>query len=573
MKTFFIFLFSFLATSAVHAQVDLRVIADRKDLRADQELKLTIILEIQGNDFNIQSPIQLPDLSKFNILATGSENSTDLNARTKTIIYQLLLAPKQSGKIKIGSALYSTNDKIYKTEPFDIMVSEGSRRASAPATFTDDVYLDLEIKNPTVYKNQPTVAVLKAYSRNFNLFRNLSDIKFPKSSHFNIHPISFKKSDIEQHQRSKMASQVIATFLISAPESGQIELPPVSAVIKNNSSEEVLKSNKVSLNVKKLPKNSPATYKDAVGNFSVKLKSSVAEENKVGEAVNVDLVVSGEGNLRRLTLPKILPSDNYTIFPPKVTYHIHSSQKGSVGEVIAKYVLIPKKSGKIAINTEGFSFFNPDLESYQNAAIDSLNFIAHSPEEVVANKSTLDKVNDYTSNVIATVNAPKILPDELKLKNSTKVDYKVILGNLALVAGFGALLFVFFRKKQKKTRNVKNTKQVETIREAEARLREDEKIDFDAELLYLEKIKNSEEPRAFFSAFDAFLEELQQFTKSRYNLTFTQYLVEKKGAKIAEDFRNLRQAIEMEKFAPILSPTNLDSIFNQLNKLILEIKE
>ena len=84
--------------------------------------------------------------------------------RVNQIIYQLYLQPKVTGKVKIGSALLTVNGKIYKSEPFDILVKETSRAETE--YLSKDVYLNVEVQDKEVYENQPTVlAVFELIAR------------------------------------------------------------------------------------------------------------------------------------------------------------------------------------------------------------------------------------------------------------------------------------------------------------------------------------------------------------------------------------------------------------------------
>ena len=65
-----------------------------------------------------------------------------------------------------------------------------------------------------------------------------------------------------------MASQVIAMFIIFPEEAGNVEIEPVSAMVKTPEINKII-SNKVKINVKTLPKDSPENFKNAVGKFQV----------------------------------------------------------------------------------------------------------------------------------------------------------------------------------------------------------------------------------------------------------------------------------------------------------------
>ena len=197
--SYILFLFSAVFT---YGQVTL-AISDVKDQKINQRFTLTVLLEISGENMEQQTPLQMPDFSKFDIIGSASERNTVVLDASKgnvinQLVYQYVLSPKQSGRIKIGSALVTVNGKIYKTEPFDITVREADKTNSvADNTDRNDLYLNLEVQDKVVYKNEPTIAVLRAYSRDYDNFRKLGKLHFPSQRNAKIKPVSFAKSEIE----------------------------------------------------------------------------------------------------------------------------------------------------------------------------------------------------------------------------------------------------------------------------------------------------------------------------------------------------------------------------------------
>ncbi len=171
----------FVMSAISYGQVTVLTDVNTKEPKQNEPVVLTIVQEVVGENMEQQSPLRLPDLSKFDIVGSASEQNTFIDQkkgiRVNQIIYQLYLQPKVTGKVKIGSALLTVNGKIYKSEPFDILVKETSRAETE--YLSKDVYLNVEVQDKEVYENQPTVAVLRAYSKNYDNFRKLENIKFP----------------------------------------------------------------------------------------------------------------------------------------------------------------------------------------------------------------------------------------------------------------------------------------------------------------------------------------------------------------------------------------------------------
>lgn len=131
----FIYILILFTSIATYGQVNLSLKPDKTDYEGRDIVNLTIVLELNGDDLVQQSRLQLPDLSKFNMVGSASYRDGVLDPETNTnvskSITRIALEPKQKGKIKIGSVLVTINNKIYKTEPFDIFIKEYREKNSS----------------------------------------------------------------------------------------------------------------------------------------------------------------------------------------------------------------------------------------------------------------------------------------------------------------------------------------------------------------------------------------------------------------------------------------------------------
>lgn len=91
----------FLLISVIsYGQVNLSVTPDKTTYTARDVINLTIVLEIEGSEYNSQqTKLRLPDFSKFNLIGTGSITNGFMDPETNTVISQsvtrLALEPKQ----------------------------------------------------------------------------------------------------------------------------------------------------------------------------------------------------------------------------------------------------------------------------------------------------------------------------------------------------------------------------------------------------------------------------------------------------------------------------------------------
>ena len=561
----------FVMSAISYGQVTVLTDVNTKEPKQNEPVVLTIVQEVVGENMVQESPLQLMDLSKFDIVGSASEQNTFIDQkkgiRVNQLIYQLYLQPKVTGRVKIGSALITVNGKRYKSEPFDILVKETSRAETE--YLSKDVYLNVEVQDKEVYENQPTVAVLRAYSKNYDNFRKLENIKFPQQNNARIKPISYKKQDIE-NVNGEMASQVIAMFIIFPEEAGNVEIEPVSAMVKTPEISKIV-SNKVKINVKTLPKDSPENFKNAVGKFQVSIKEiAKTEPLEVNKPIDVLVKISGLGNLDEDKLPKLIESKDYTFFKPQIISKLSTNKEGVKGSITAKYVVIPKHEGKINISTEPFSFFNPELNQYIDLGVKSIVLNVLNSAQIAAQKSTIDIVDDYTANVLNSVPLPVI--EKEKHTQSYRFNFKNLFSCLAVLVMGTFLFFLWIRPKKKALVTIEN-KPITTIREEEEKIKNLLKPGFEANLEYLKTLLSNRDYSAFFATYEELQQDVEQHIQQKFGMGLKAFLENYKGSQFTEDFRNLEQQISIEKYSPIHDDSHLEELYNSITAMYSEIME
>ena len=570
---YILFLFSAIFT---YGQVTLAV-SDVKNPRVNQRFNLTVILEISGENMEQETPLRMPDLSKFDIIGSASEqNTVVLDAKKGDVlnqmVYQWVLTPKEAGKIRFGSVLVTVNGKIYKTEPFEINVKDNEKKSAVAehTNHSNEVYLNLELKKNVVYKNEPAVAVLRAYSKDYDNFRKVSNLQFSPQKNASIKPINYTKSEIETS--SGMASQVIGTFMIFPNESGPIAINAFSAVVGNATKPTKVSSNRVRLNVKKLPDGMPSNFKNAVGNFEVSVSQTNTDEiPEVDKPLNISVRLSGAGNFGSLDLPKIIDSPDYVFYTPQITTKTVPQKDGLSGDVIAEYVVIPKKAGSISINFENFSFFNPKEVQYTDLGPKSLLLNVKTPGEIADAKSTIEKVNDYTNIVLETVNTPVLQTHNLKIKNKDKINWKIVAGNLGLMVAVLSLFVVLRKRQEKKKVKPQQLRSSISIAETEEIIRKKIGHQFDENIEYLKILKENKDFETFFTAYHELNNETKNFFLVTNESEFRNYLEQNKGAHVAEQYRILSEKIQIEKYAPFHTAEHIDLILEAIISFYNEI--
>ncbi len=551
-----------------YGQVTLAAGPEEKEFFVNKRFTITFFLEIAGENLVQESQFRMPDFSKFEIIGNASDTNRIFleNGVVNQQIVQWVLEPKQSGRMKIGSALVTVNGKIYKTEPFEIFVKEAEKKEVPTNAKKDrDVYLNVEVENREVYENQPTVAILKAYSRNYDNFRKVKNIKLPQQENINVRPISYQKSEIDPS--GEMASQVLAVFIIFPKESGKLEVPPVSAHLSNMDNKIV--SNKIKLNVKKLPENSPEDYKNAVGKFDLSITKNDNEAFEVDKPFTISVKLSGKGNLNNINLPEIKSNNDFQVFEPKIINKTAAENDGLAGEIIAQYVIIPKRAGMISLATENFSYFNPEDQNYVDLGSKSLALEVKTHNEILDQRTAMERVNEYTNNVLETVDSPVLKTNHLKLKEKNSINWKALSINAFIMSVLFMGFLVFKNIQKNNEKNIKNSsgKSITNIAEEEIKIKNHLQVDSSDYFNYLQIMLEKSDYESFFKT----VEDLDKNMREQFSIQgkddFPKFLENKFGRAVSDQYRNLSQKISIEKYAPFRLSEQMNDLFDEIKEL------
>ena len=555
-----------LASVFIYGQVRIELKTDKKEYNIKDYVTVTITLEIKGDDYEQQSPIQLPDFSKFYEKGAGSDKSTIINPSTNIIttqlVYQAVFQPKQSGNLKIGSALVRVNGRIYKTEPFDIFVSEDFKNTIAKNT---DISFVWELEQKEVFINQPTLLILRAYAKDFNNLRKIGKIILPKQKNLQFEQVNGIRSDIEITENNYL-SQVVANYVVYPKEAGKLNINPSVIEINESNKVDKVRTNQLIINVKDLPDRLPTNFKNAIGEFDIKLKKGDSFTNyQIGKPINIVLELSGRGNLSKSILPKIKDSQGYSVFSSKIIENIRNVGNDFLGTIQADYVIIPKKTGVINICTDKFSFFNPKTECYQEIEPKNLEFNVLTEEQV--EKSALEEVGDMVDDIIkpskSEVNRKKVLG-----KKAQHFDYYLfgvsILGILGLV-------IYFFRKKEKIEEKYPCEAE-KNIDDIEAYIRKNQDFDIASYLKYLEMILLRRDFDTYVLELDLFLKSVEKHCLNRYGICFVEYIDNQLDIEFKDRYKDLQQNIQTEKYKPFHTEEEMNILHQKLEDVFNKIR-
>jgi hypothetical protein len=146
------------------------------------------------------------------------------------------------------------------------------------------------------------------------------------------------------------------------------------------------------INVKPLPENGkPASFTGAVGNFDFKVIPSKTSL-KAGESLDLEVSVSGKGNLKLFTLPKPVVPSALELYDPAHTENVQTPITGMTGKISDKYTIIPQFKGKYTIKPIEFSYYDLASKSYKTITSKEITIdVAEGDANFVSNKENPNK--------------------------------------------------------------------------------------------------------------------------------------------------------------------------------------
>ena len=374
--------FLLLCSTTFFGQIKFEAVVSKNKLGLNENLRVDFKMNDDGDNF---TP---PNFNGFNIVGGPNQsvsNSWINGARTFSKTYTYFLSPKERGRFIIGQASIEIDGDIYKTSTVEIQVTEAVDSSASPQSndklIKDDVELVVEVSKNNPYLNEPILIVYKLFfSPEINI-RNLGEIDSPNFKNFWSQKIDIPRLEIKRSSfKGKSFNYVEWKKTLLYPQKvGAIEINPMTLdvsidtptnrrdffgnVIYNQTSNKVSSKNKV-INVKPLPdQGRPKDFSGAVGNFNISLNSN-KNELKATESFQLDLKVSGTGNLKLFSLPDLTVPSSLEKYDPEYKENVKVSASGMNGSILNSYTIVPQFQGKYPIPQIKFTYFNPSAKKY-----------------------------------------------------------------------------------------------------------------------------------------------------------------------------------------------------------------
>lgn len=498
IRHFLLVLVSLLISWGAWAQVTFRAEAPLLvSLDERVRVEFTINKEPDGD-----KTFQAPSFEGFTTLAgpsisTGMEMQWINGHQTTNYSrsYTFILKPLSAGKHTIGSASIEVEGKRYTTKPIILEVVDEQSRDSRPhqqttpgekperddkrsvgaeASITsEDIFIMLTVSDKEVYKGEALRATLMLYTR----------VGYPDIRGFDLPTFNdFWTQELQtlnERSRAEYNGRVYDTYklteyLIAPQRTGSLQISPaeldvaIQVVTQDNSRQgffysgrqvsivnRKLRSAPVTIKVKEFPDGAPASFKGAVGSFT--LAATAPEATMSANSSNeISVTISGSGNLKFVTAPRLILPESFELYDTKVVDNIRTTATGSSGSITYSYPFVARSAGEYTIEPIVFSYFDLETAQYKTLSTDSFTITVTGDGTVVeSGASSPEAYADYgrmkqLDRDIRFIHTGKLPMQQASMFIFSPAYWLVVVLAIALFV----VIYVVMRKRIRENRNI-----------------------------------------------------------------------------------------------------------------------
>ncbi|HLE11101.1 MAG: hypothetical protein A2504_01605 [Bdellovibrionales bacterium RIFOXYD12_FULL_39_22] len=385
-----------------YAQISVELSVDKNSMALEDEVQLQIAVRGANNAGNLS----VAGMDNFEIVSQSSGQSVQIVNGSMSVekSFYYNLAPKSAGTFSLGPAILELNGSKIQSNAIEMQVfstegesaAEGNQSPSNESVGQDErlgergYFVQATIDSKSAVVNQQIIYTFRFFDRvgisGANIgkwpqfegfvkedlgeqrrFRtvingiewNVTEIRhalFPtKVGTLTIEPAELVASVVDDSGRARRGGSLFGGFFGGFQQVKQVRL----------------KTKSLSVAVSQLPSsNRPANFTGHIGRFSI--QSELSKNNlMVGESATLSLSITGEGNIRDISLPP-MQFEGFKIYEDKPTVDIRTDKEVVVGQKIFKYGLVPQKDGQLILPAIEFVFYNPHSGQYEVAKTESM---------------------------------------------------------------------------------------------------------------------------------------------------------------------------------------------------------
>ena len=409
-----IILLPFLALS----QVKLEVKIEKTNLKLGEITQVNYVFNEEGRNF---VPPSFAGFNKGGSYVSSNE-VYDNGEYSIQQVYTYVIQAAKAGKVTISPANIRFDGKVYVSKPVVVSVSKEKASNAIPRqnptatpkpnsnnkTITGAnnlLFVDVEVNKTSAFVNEPVEVYYRIY-----LAPNL-EVELNKKIATKFNNFWSQTEDVQGGWERSVVnnrvfkSKIFKKAILYPQKTGKLEISPITLDLNINyptgdfdffgepeysvARREIV-SNIKYIQVNSLPeKGKPENFTGAVGKFEFDVNVQKSEL-KSGESLQLDLIVSGTGNLKLFEIPKPNLPSNFEVYEPKHQEFISENMKGISGKIMDSYTVIPQEKGSFKLKPQQFSFFDVQSKSYKTISSDAVDLNVLQGEKQ-ANVSSVSK--------------------------------------------------------------------------------------------------------------------------------------------------------------------------------------
>lgn len=505
IQFYLFFLLSCFTLLSYAQENELKASISKNKLGINQRFRIQFTINKQGGD-----NFKAPSFQNVKVIGGPSQSISQswINGKqTFSQSYTYILQPKRKGEITIGPATIEMNGKILTSNSVKILVLDAVELPKNPNDpdyiASQNIHLVAEISKAQPYVGEGVYVEYRLYvSENISIYEN-GITESPQYNGFWNQELKNQGSSVKQgtYNGEKYRYAVLHKALLIPTKSGKLAVDPMKMdiivgvptgrsdffgnMVERRVRKEFSSAKKI-INAKELPiANKPIDFNGAVGQFSfdVALNKEILKAN---ESSQIEVTVSGKGNLKLFELPKIETPKELEVYQPERKEKVTISYGGISGTISDNYTVVPEYKGKYKIPAVRFSYFNPKLKTYKTITSEDLYVDVLQGKEIptgtsgsvtAATKKNIE-ITGTNFRYIQTDSPLEILPTKYFYKSTWY--YILLLLPVVIVP----LVVFIHRKKEERSKDILGNKRRKADRLAKKYLTEASKQIGDKERFY-----------------------------------------------------------------------------------------
>lgn len=408
----------------------------------------------------------------FSMFFGGGRPQRSYKARVYTYT---LKAPRKTGRINIGTFSMEIDGQKHNISN-DLVISLHRSYSDQALTAT------LKPSKTTIFEGEQISVSLSLYTYE-HFGGNLQATDMNIGNDFIIHYGDLNKLEFKPVENSLRESQASAKYAwLSPTKEGKLQIPSFkfkytkmgepkvveekkqmgsmsfsSRSVKQETEEAEASTPVVNLTVKPLPtEGKPENFSGMVGNYTFKADID-STKLKVGEALTLNISISGDGLPGSVTDPKLPNFEDFRSVPPETNITKKISGNKVITTKTTKVFLYPKKKGEFTIPEITYSWFDPAKKKYESASAGPWTIEVEkndkAPEPIYQNPVAANgpvavqkqEIEDLGKDI-------RFIHTAIKHENSQAL-YKSVLYWLIFLAAVPFYFIIIFTVKRKRKRN------------------------------------------------------------------------------------------------------------------------